>query len=134
MIEHEQGKIWQTELDAKKYLTQVHMDFKKFLGTDFKLAKFEDKEREFILTILTAGMMVSDLCPHPDIGMELKEMDFAYINTLAVLKFNVDDNMIVDRITGWQKENDGELQEESEYLSRLAKRIKGEVKPRNIEE
>jgi hypothetical protein len=76
-------------------------------------------------------MMIADLCPNPDIGQELKEMDYTYINTLAVLKFNIDDNMIVDRITEWQKpteEEDHEL--DNSYVERLMKKISGEKKPR----
>lgn len=132
MSEDNKNMPWQHELDAKKHLTEVHMDFKKHLGTDFKLAKFDDKDREFVMSILTAGMMISDLCPNPDVGEELKQMDFAYINSLAVLKFNQSNNMIVDRITNWQREQEEEKTAAS-WIERMTSRIQGKAKPKQVE-
>lgn len=125
---------WQHDLDAKKHLTEVHMgEFKKLLGTDFKMAKFDDKEREFIMTILTAGLMAVDICPHPDIAEDIKQMDYAYINALAVLKFNVDGNMIVNRITNWT-EHDNETKDKLDFIDRFNDRITGKKKPKMVEE
>lgn len=129
----DQPAPWQHELDAKKHLTEVHMDFKRLLGTDFKLAKFDDKDREFVMSILTAGMMIEDLCPHPGVGQELKEMDYAYINSLAVLKFNQPGNMIVDRVTNWQQQ-ENEEKTEMKWIERFTDKLTGKKKPRVVEE
>lgn len=118
---------WQTELDAKKYLTDVHMPFKDILGTDFKQAKFSDQDREFIMTMVGAGIMIKEICPNPDIGNNIKELDFSYIYTLAVLKFNLDGNMIVDRITNWEKQQSEETGESS-WIEQMKKQFGGEKK------
>lgn len=124
---------WQNELDAKKYLTQVEMEFKKILGSDFKLANFNDQDREFIMSMVSIGIMAVDITPNPDIGHSIKEMDFIPLNTLAVLKFNLHGNMIVDRILNWQNSQEQE-NKESDWLEKFSKAIKGNKKPTKTEE
>lgn len=129
----EERQPWQNQLDANKYLTEVHMDFKKIIGTDYKQAKFSDQDREFIMSMVGVGIMAMDLCPNPEIGEQIKELDFGYINTLAILKFNLDGNMIVDRITNWEKQT-GEQEEESNWIEKLTKRINGKSTPTKARE
>lgn len=124
-------KPWQHDLDAKKYLLDVHMAFKKYLGVDFKLARLNDKEREFIFTMVPAALGIYDLCPNKQIAEEIMNMDMAYVNTLAILKFNVDNNMIVNRLTQFEPPQTDE-EEDTSFIERIKKRINGESKPKQV--
>lgn len=118
---------WQTELDAKKDLVQVHNNnFRQVLGEDFKLAKFEEKDVEHILNLLGAGTGIIGLCPNPDVARDMKDMVFTYLNGLAVLRFNRHENMIVDRIANWNPEQQGD--EDKDFKDRLLERLESPLK------
>ena len=127
--------LWQHDLDAKKYLVEVHnKEFRKILGEDYKLAKLTDQDREFIMEMVGAGITALEIIPVPETAVEVKEMDFAYINTLSILKFNQQENMIVDRTTGWQQEDRGvQTEEESAFIKKFADKLSGKKKPGRIE-
>lgn len=126
-----EDRIWQNELDAKKYLIQVHDErFRDMLGTDFKLAKLDGaaltQKQQFILDMLSIGQMALDLVPHPDIAHQIKDMDFLPIKGIAVLSFNVDKNMIIDRTTGWGEEknqNDQDNEKEDAWIDKIKKKM-----------
>lgn len=130
-IERE-DRLWQTELDLKKSLIKVHdEEFRTILGEDFKLAKLNDQERAFILDMVGIGRMALDLVPNPDIAQEIKDMDFLPIKTIAILRFNIEKNMIVDRSVGWgeEKEKQEDQNEETEkWINRLQKRLGNQKK------
>ena len=127
-----EDRLWQTELDLKKSLIKVHdEEFRTILGEDFKLAKLNDQERAFILDMVGIGRMALDLVPNPDIAQEIKDMDFLPIKTIAILRFNIEKNMIVDRSVGWgeEKEKQEDQNEETEkWINRLQKRLGNQKK------
>lgn len=122
--------VWTSDYDQNRFLTQVHMPFKKILGVDFKLAKFTPQEQEFILDMVQIGMMAVDIVPDPDIGQDIKEMDFGVINTLAILRFNVEGNVILNRLTKWEEPEKQVRHEDLPWVERLRKRVSGESKPK----
>lgn len=134
MNHRHQEQPWQNDLDTKKYLTEVHSDFKQYLGVDFKLAKLTDKQKEFIMDMLTIGMMSSDLTPNPDVGEEIKMMDYATINAISILEFNNQENMIIDRLTDYGKREEEKKQEEEkedQWFNKMKKRM---MKAKNDDE
>lgn len=118
---------WQNELDTKKYLVDVHSDFKQYLGTDFKMAKLSSNQKEYILDMLTVGMISFEITPNPDVGHEIKQLDYSTMNAISILEFNQDNNMIIDRLTEFiKKENEqekGEKEEEAWY-KKMKRRMK----------
>lgn len=129
-IEREE-KLWQNELDLKKSLMTVHdTDFRKILGEDFKLGKLDNTEisrkQRFVMDFMGIARLGLDLCPHPDYAIEIYNMDMMYAKGLAILSFNVDDNMFVDRATSWQQNKEEEGTEgitEDKLLDRWKKRM-----------
>lgn len=126
-------KVWVNEHDKYKYLVDVHMDFVRYLGPDFKMCYLTPQDREFILTMLQAGVMAYDLTPNKQIGESIFLMDMIPPNSTAIMKFNQKDNPVLIRYTTGREDEGGDPEEER-WTQRLLKRIKGESKPRVIED
>lgn len=126
-------KVWVNEHDKYKYLVDVHMDFVKYLGPDFKMCYLTPQDREFILTMLQAGIMIYQLTPNKQIAESIFLLDMIPVNTTAITKFNQKDNPVLLRYTAGGDEESVD-QEEEKWQQRLLKRIKGESKPRVMED
>lgn len=132
-------KPWSHELDAVKHLTDVHMDFKKYVGTDFKLAKLDNdvmtKKQVFVMDMVPAARMAYDLCPNKEIGLEIHDMIMSHVNTMAIVNFNLDKNMIVDRVTAWvSKTQDDTTAEDDSRWKRMINRMTGKGRPSQEED
>lgn len=131
LYKQEEKKPWASDLDAKKFIVDVHMDFRELMGVDFKTAYFEDKDRELMFNLIPMALLGQQLCPNKLMGKQIMQMDLALVNVLAITKFNIKGNPLFSLFT--QQEADDPEEYSNSVTAKFLDKMKGKVRPKRVE-